>query len=148
MKFYSTLPLPEAKSASPPLQENSESPPPLPAHFLPPSCRPPPCPSMGLVRAEQVRAAGYAGWPKIPADRADVRVGLSPTTSLVPKFAYVLGSVTTSRAFARKGKLKIFAPAQKNETRAMRELRYISRFLKSSSAVSSPAFSSTSRVRV
>ncbi len=36
----------------------------------------------GLMRAEQVRAAGYAGWPKIAAGRAEVRVGLSPTTSL------------------------------------------------------------------
>ncbi len=40
-------------------------------------------------------------------------------------------SVTIIRAFARKGKLKIFVRAQKNETRAMRELRFFSRFLKS-----------------
>ena len=40
-------------------------------------------------------------------------------------------SVTISRAFARKGKLKIFVRAQKKQTRAMRELRFFSRFLAS-----------------
>ncbi len=38
-------------------------------------------------------------------------------------------SVTISRAFARKGKLKIFVRAQKIKTRAMRELWYFRRFL-------------------
>ena len=41
----------------------------------------------------------------------------------------VVGSVTISRAFARKGKLKIFVRAQKIKTRAMRELWYFWRFL-------------------
>ncbi len=40
-------------------------------------------------------------------------------------------SVTISRAFARKGKLKIFVRAQKNATRPKRELRFFSRFLES-----------------
>ncbi len=40
------------------------------------------------------------------------------------------GSVTISRAFARKGRLKIFVRAQKKQFRAMRKLRFFSRFLK------------------
>ncbi len=38
-------------------------------------------------------------------------------------------SVTISRAFARKGKLKIFFRAQKMISRAMREKLYFKRFL-------------------
>ncbi len=44
-------------------------------------------------------------------------------------FLIFLASVTISRAFARKGKLKIFFRAQKNISRAMREKGYFKRFL-------------------
>ena len=50
------------------------------------------------LRAEQVRAAGYAGWPKIAASRAEVRVGLSPTTSLLSNKVLVeLGNESASK---------------------------------------------------
>ncbi len=48
-KFF---PPPEAKSSSPHLEQKSESPP-LPAHLLPHSCRPPPCPSMTVVHSSE-----------------------------------------------------------------------------------------------
>ena len=55
-KFYSTLPPPLKQKVLPPPAGKIRIPP-LPAHFLPPSCRPPPCPSMEGLHGGSAAAA-------------------------------------------------------------------------------------------